>query len=66
MADKRSDDPAVDPIDNKWDDDEQTKTKENGGGLQDTSTGTLVAEITQQVLAALEKKQPSPQGEPSS
>ena len=65
MADKRSDDSAVDPIDNKWDDKEQTKTKENGGGLQDTSTGTSVAEITQ-VLAALEKKQPSPQGEPSS
>lgn len=65
MVDKRSDDSVVDPIDNKWDDNEQTKTKENGGGLQDTSTGTSVAEITQ-VLAALEKKQPSPQGEPSS
>ena len=66
MADKQSDDPPADPIDDKRDDDEQSKTKENGGGLQGTSTGALVAEITPQVLTALEEKQPSPQGEPSS
>ena len=65
MANKRSDNPPVNQDDDKQDDDKQTKKQESGGGLQGTSTGTLVAEITRQVLTALEKKQPLPQGEPS-
>ena len=72
MADKEVGDPPVDPpvvptVDPPVDPpraDEQAKHKD--GGLVGTSTGTLVAEITRQVLAALEQKKPSPQGEPTS
>ena len=39
------------------------QTKHTDGGLVGTSTGTLVAELARQVLAALEQKKLSPQGE---
>ena len=69
MADKRVDDPPVDPpVDPAVDPPSDSpraddQTKHTDGGLVGTSTGTLVAEITRQVLAALEQKKPSPQGE---
>ena len=69
MADKRVGDPPVDPpvdpaVDPPGDPPRaDDQTKHTDGGLVGTSTGTLVAEITRQVLAALEQKKPSPQGE---
>ena len=65
MADKRVGDPPVDPpVDPSGDSPRgDDQTKHTDGGLVGTSTGTLVAEITRQVLAALEQKKPSPQGE---
>ena len=66
MADKQPRDPPPDPVDEHKDDDEEPiKQKDPKDPMgPGTSTGTLVAEITQQVLAALQKKQSSSTGEP--
>ena len=64
MADKQPRDPPPNPVD-EHKDEEPIKQKDPKDPMgPGTSMGTLVAEITQQVLAALQKKQSSSTGEP--
>ena len=64
MADNGREDDPVDLANESSEDEDATKSK-TSTKAKTPSTGDLVAEITQQVLAALQKKPPSSKGEPT-